>query len=395
MIFCIKNKIINIYFEFNGIFPQCKEEYSKAQSTYPFEGIYHDLNSHIYRSCQEFTKNDSQNYNCNLSGFVIQCMYLGRYLYHIHNKSNMEKKKNCIYFRYLLKKHLRDYKCKNIETIEANFNKINMSNGNKFFLPDVQNVYNICNEYTEFSDEIFVTLQKLENMIIEFEKFRRYDNPQSITEALSHAADFMTMLQDFLKIDYGAQNRSLIDIYQKYSGQYNEIMNRITQYEDAKKKIKAPTLHNTTEIVSMVDTIPKIVTTEEFKNENTKKFTSESTHSSTETSTELHLVNMTKKSTDLATGTGVGIVVLMFALSLVIFILYKVIYKFNFVYCTPYSPALKRCVWNLKRMENKRSIEHFDPMDSVEMEYKNFVDNKYSIAYSSVEYPRFRNNNNL
>ncbi|GAW84186.1 variable surface protein [Plasmodium gonderi] len=379
--------IMSEEFEFNGIFPECEEEYNKAQTAYPFSGIYLSLNNHIDRSCMEFINDDSKNYNCDLEGFFIHCRSLGRYLYHIQIRREVEKKKNCIYFGYLLKKLLSNLNCKNNEAIQAACNRINNPNNNYNIWSHVQNFRDICNEYNIDLDDTFDTLVKLENMVNKFDELRKHDNSLSITEARSSANEFKEMLKEFSGINVSRVNRSLNNLLDEYNVKYDEIMKRINEYDAPANRSDTTALQGSLELLSVVPPVPNKVTKGEFTEESRTEYV--------DSQAGLHLENMTQRSKILGRGMWAGIAVFIFAISIVIFILYKNIVFTLFYQCTPNGYKLKSCIRNLKSVRNKRSIERFYLRDSVEKEYKNFVDNKYGIAYSSAQHPRYSNNKDL
>ncbi|GAW84416.1 variable surface protein, partial [Plasmodium gonderi] len=80
---------------------------------------------------------------------------------------------------------------------------------------------------------------------------------------------------------------------------------------------------------------------------------------------------------DTVTGTGTGVIVVPFIMLAIVFVLFKY---------SPYGSFLKASVKPLRRMLKKNYINQNDLMNSFEETYKNSVDKKYQIVYSSEYY---------
>ncbi|GAW84097.1 variable surface protein [Plasmodium gonderi] len=314
---------VNQDFNFKDIFPGCRNTFKN------FYWISQYVKPEINRYspvCRDFGHNVNLSYS--QIAFNDGCVILGAYLEYINGKNRQDNTfnitSNCYYFFYKLKDLVKLYEAQ-CDTAKDCYEKLKKrpEGVRRITLP------NACeyNDVEKFDNSIYQVMKYLDKLYENFESLRIFNNQRNINKARTIATECEKNYKNLFEISKRSSNVSLNNLLKEYKNSYDQIINEIKDHEERQKMAQVA-----------------------------------------------------------STGNEAGVVLLTFSILIIMFILFKVKRKFNFVNYTRYGICLQRKPRKLRRMMSKKYNEHLNLMDSIEKTRNDSIYKKYKISYGIDDY---------
>ncbi|GAW84106.1 variable surface protein [Plasmodium gonderi] len=314
---------VNQDFNFKDIFPGCRNTFKN------FFWISRYVKPQINRYspvCRFFGRNVNLSYS--QFAFNDGCIILGAYLEYINGKNGQDNTfnitSNCYYFFYKLKYLVKLYEAK-CDTAKDCYEKLKrrQQDVNTITLP------NVCdnNDFEKFDNSIYQVMKYLDKLYDNFESLKRFNNKRNINQARTKARECDKEYKNLFEISGRSNNISLTNLLNEYKKSYDQIINEMNENEERQKMAQAT-----------------------------------------------------------STGNKAGGVLLTCSILIIMFILFKVRRKFNFVNYTRYGIYIQRKTGKLRRMRSKKYKEQLNLMDSIEQTRNDSICRKHKISYCTDNY---------
>ncbi|GAW84225.1 variable surface protein [Plasmodium gonderi] len=340
-------------FVFTGIFPECRNNYITITQNRPQEPSY----TQYSKMCNYFHNNIYPKVHRPQEFQEKFCIPLGSYLNYINNEkykqnSNFNIKANCAYFYYKLKDLVEKYKgnCNNTKNcydiLRQGKRGASAINVPEICKDDVhrmnvieENLYHVFH----YLDVLYVTIDALKKNTIVCKR---------------SSQQFKKDIERLKNCEFRG-NSSFINVIEKVENEYNTLCPNYVIPKSIQHSYKEP----------LTEDIKQGPSESAINQEKKKISISAMSQPNKETSSStMH---------ETLTSTGTGVVVFPFIILTIVFVLFKY---------TPYGAFLKLRLMALRRMIKKKNNNHNDLMKPFEKTYKNSIDRKYQVTYSSENY---------
>ncbi|GAW84076.1 variable surface protein [Plasmodium gonderi] len=328
------------------IFPQCRDDYKRAQIIYPNGSR---INTDLGYACEDFNKEIAV---LPWSHYQVDCVSIGRYLHFIKNISK-NKKSHCKYFNYILMHKILSKGTKCYNAINCYNKMINIQNRGYDRIP------NVCKDYVEQLDgKEFRIFHDLDQLYMNFEKVKLYSTKCRVAGFCYNT--YKSLLERSRHINIDGFDNAL----KEFKYKYEEYMKNVYSCGNELKLLYSFPERD----VSITTKTDKSSTTEKIPRTQEEQFKE----------TMLDTSSVAEAITEIDSEIKSGILVLVFAILIVVFILCKY---------TPYFSCLKPRLGILNKRLNREHTERHNLIDSFKKELNPLKkSNKHQIAYKLEHY---------